>query len=293
MKKELANKDSKFFDKIDKIIFQMKNRVATTVNTAMVYTYFEIGRYIVEDEQNGKQRAEYGKTVLKDISARLTEKYGNGWSVENLNLMRKFFMIYSVPANLVNSVYPIQASEKATELPTKTEIVNSVYEIQAKPEFTLSWSHYLILMRIENKDERAFYEIECKAQNWSVRELSRQVNSSLYERLALSRNKDEVMKLSQKGHTVEKPQDILRNQLTHQDLGQMQMYVNYFDRYVKQDSEAPTIGILLCKQKDDVLEELTLPKDSNIYAQKYELYLPDKKLLQQKLEEWLEEAEAK
>ena len=215
-------------------------------------------------------------------------------------------------------------------------------------------------MRIESDEERSFYEIEAQKQNWSVRQLQRQYSSSLYERLALSRNKDEVMRLAQEGHTINKPVDILKNpltleflglkpdaaysetklenaiiskmqhfllelgkgflfearqkrftfdeddffvdlvfykidlkvgKLTHQDLGQMQMYVNYYDRYVKQDFEKPTVGILLCKEKKDALVELTLPKDSNIYAQQYALYLPDKKLLQNKLQEWLEEQE--
>lgn len=219
MKNELTKINENLFQKIDELVSQMKNRVATTVNTAMVHTYFEIGRYIVEDEQNGKLRAEYGKAVLKDISTRLTEKYGNGWSVENLKLMRKFFTIYSVSdSKKVNTVYQISDEEKSELVPQKSNSVNTVYEIQQKPEFTLSWSHYLILM---------------------------------------------------------------------------QMYVNYFDRYVKQDFENPTIGILLCKQKDDALVELILPKDSNIYAQQYALYLPDKKLLQEKLTEWLQDEEVK
>lgn len=223
-------------------------------------------------------------------------------------------------------------------------------------------------MRIENADERKFYEIESRQQNWSVRQLQRQYASSLYERLALSRNKDEVMRLANEGQTVDKPSDIIKNpitleflglkpdtvyteskledaiiskmqqfllelgkgflfesrqkrftfeeqhffvdlvfynrllqcyvlidlkidKLTHQDLGQMQMYVNYYDRYVKQDFEKPTIGILLCKEKNDALVELTLPKDANIYASAYQLYLPDKALLQAKVKEWIEEFE--
>ena len=129
------------------------------------------------------------------------------------------------------------------------------------PKFTLSWSHYLVLMRIENPDERSFYEIECHNQNWSVRQLQRQYNSSLYERLAQSRNKGDVMRLATEGQTIEKPADLLKSPLTleflglkpetvysesgllkidkliHQDLGQMQMYVNYFDRFVKQNFE--------------------------------------------------------
>lgn len=221
-------------------------------------------------------------------------------------------------------------------------------------------------MRIENVEARSFYELECAQQQWSVKQLSRQVGSSLYERLALSRNKDEVMRLAQEGLTIEKPEDVIKNpitleflglkpetiytesrlenaiiskmqqfllemgkgflfearqkrftfdernfyvdlvfynrllqcyvlidlktgDLTHQDLGQMQMYVNYYDRYVKQDFENPTIGILLCSEKSDALVELTLPKDSNVYASQYSLYLPDKTLLRRKLKEWREE----
>ena len=221
-------------------------------------------------------------------------------------------------------------------------------------------------MRIENIEARSFYELECAQQQWSVKQLSRQVGSSLYERLALSRKKEEVMRLAQEGQTVEKPEDIIKNpltleflglkpenaytesklenaiiskmqqfllelgkgflfearqkrftfdernfyvdlvfynrllkcyvlidlktgDLTHQDLGQMQMYVNYYDRYVKQDFENPTIGILLCSEKSDALVELTLPEDSNVYASQYSLYLPDKTLLQRKLKEWREE----
>ena len=132
--------------------------------------------------------------------------------------------------------------------------------------FKLSWSHYLILMRVENSDARSFYEIECVQQQWSKRQLQRQVGSCLYERLALSR-------------------------VSHHDLGQMQMYVNYYDRFVKQDFEKPTIGILLCESKNDALVELTLPKDSHVYASAYQLYLPDKALLQAKVREWIAEFE--
>ena len=221
-------------------------------------------------------------------------------------------------------------------------------------------------MRVENPDARRFYEIECAQQQWSKRQLSRQVGSSLYERLALSRDKEEVMRLAQEGQTVEKPADIIKDpitleflglkpdvaysesklenaiiskmqtfllelgkgflfearqkrftfdeqhfyvdlvfynrllqcyvlidlktgKLTHQDLGQMQMYVNYYDRHVRQDYEKPTIGILLCESKSDALVELTLPKDANIYASQYQLYLPDKETLQSKLRQWIDE----
>ena len=153
------------------------------------------------------------------------------------------------------------------------KMASSVRKIQefVTHKFVLSWSHYLILMRIKNDDERRFYEIESQKQQWSYRQLSRQIGSSLYERLALSRDKAAVMRL------------------THQDLGQMQMYVNYYDRYVRLPHEKPTIGILICQEKDDSLVEITLPKDANIYAAEYALYLPDKKELQQRLKEWTEE----
>jgi predicted nuclease of restriction endonuclease-like (RecB) superfamily len=223
-------------------------------------------------------------------------------------------------------------------------------------------------MRIQNEQERRFYEIEAANQQWTFRQLQRQYGSSLYERLALSREKTELMRLANEGQTIEKPRDMLKSplvleflgmnekaeysesdletaiigklqafllelgkgflfearqkrftfdedhfmvdlvfynrllrcyvlidlktdKLKHQDLGQMQMYVNYFDRYVKTEFENPTVGILLCKEKNDNIVRLTLPENSNIYASEYNLYLPDKDLLQQKLAEWVMEFE--
>ncbi|OWY25776.1 DUF1016 domain-containing protein [Sphingobacteriales bacterium UPWRP_1] len=278
---------------------------------------------IVEDEQQGKQRAEYGKQVLKELSKRLIAEFGKGFSVDNLQNMRQFFLTYSI------------------------------YETTSR-KFTLSWSHYLKLMRIENPDERRFYEIECAANNWSLKELQRQFDAALYERLALSRDKDGIKQLAQQGQIVEKPTDILKDpyileflnlpekhqysesdletaiidklehfllelgkgftcvarqfrmtidekhykadlvffnrllhcfvvidlklgELTHQDLGQMQMYVNYHDRVVKLPDENKTIGIVLCKDKSDVLVEITLPQNNDqIFASRYQTILPDK-----------------
>ena len=333
------------FNKVANLIEQARIRLATAMNVAEVYTKYQIGRYIVEEEQSGKKRAEYGKQVLESLTERLTARYGDGWSYSNLRQVRQFFLAYG-------------------------NLTDSVCQISDTPNFTLSWSHYQILMRIKNADERRFYEIEATSGNWSVRELQRQYGSSLYERLALSRDKELVARLSRVGNVVEKPEDVIKNpvtlefvglkpdasysetslesaiinklqefllelgkgflfesrqkrfsfdednyyvdlvlynrllqcyvlvdlkvdKLTHQDLGQMQMYVNYYDRYVKQDFEKPTIGILLCKEKKDTLVRLTLPKDANIYASVYELYLPDKKLLQAKVKEWVDEFENK
>ena len=322
--------------KIEKLIQDARQHVVAAVNTAMVYTYYEIGRYIVEDEQGGENRAIYGQELLKGLSNRLTHRLGKGWSVENLTLMRKFFITYSNP------------------IEEKTENENSKHCLR---NFQLSWSHYLKLMRITNLEERKFYEIEATNNKWSLKELERQYDSSLYGRLALSRNKEEVMNLSKKGQIVEKPQDLLKDpyileftglpqlpsysekkleqklidnlqafllelgkgftfvgrqvrlsfseehyfidlvfynrllksfvlidlkkgKLKHQDIGQMQMYVNYYDREVKLDDENPTIGLLLCADKENSVVEYTLPLNNNqIFAAKYEMVLPSKEEL--------------
>ena len=243
-------------------------------------------------------------------------------------------------------------------------------ELPSPPEkrpFSLSWSHYVFLLGIKNPDERCFYEIEATSQNWALRELKRQFDSSLYERLALSRDKEGIRQLARKGQIVNRPKDLLKEplvleflglseqtrysetdletaiinriehfllelgkgflfearqkrftfdgdhffvdlvfynrllrcyvlidlkigKLTHQDLGQMQMYVNYFDRHVRTEAENATIGIVLCKKKNETLVKITLPKDANIHAKEYQLYLPSKEELRQKLEEWAGEA---
>lgn len=353
MKKNLTTPKSEnsLFEKISALIENSRAHMAKAVNTAMVYTYYGIGQHIVEYEQNGEIRASYGKQVLSRLSDRLSQKYGNGWSVETLTKCRKFFQVYSI----------------SSAPQTKSAKSSAVQTISA-PQFTLSWNHYQILMRMNNPDERRFYEIEAQKQNWGYRWLQRQAASSLYERLALSTNKNKVMRLAEKGQIIEKSEDVIKNpivlefvglepnssysetklenaiisklqtfllemgrgflfearqkrftfdednfyvdlvlynrilqcyvlvdlkveKLTHQDLGQMQMYVNYFDRYVKLDFEKPTIGILLCKSKADALVELTLPKDANVYASAYDLCLPDKSLLQQKVKEWIAEFE--
>ena len=366
---EINKREDSLFERISVLIEKARKRVVTTVNIAEVYTKYNIGQYIVEDEQQGEYRAQYGKQVLQNLSNKLTERFGEGWSYPNLRKIRQFYLIYS---NSVNGVYQIRDKNDKQCLSNSEAVSNTTLLpkqlAMVEPVFTLSWSHYLILMRIENPDARSFYEIECSQQQWSVRQLSRQVGSSLYERLALSRNKDEVMRLAHEGQTIERPSDIIKNPVTleflglkpdttysesrlenaiigkmqqfllelgkgflfearqkrftfdeqhfyvdlvfynrllqcyvlidlktdklaHQDLGQMQMYVNYYDRYVKQDFEKPTIGILLCEEKNDALVELTLPKDANIYASAYQLYLPDKVILQRKLKEWIDEFE--
>ena len=360
----IGTRATQLADKIENLVTEARKKVASVANTAQVYTYYEIGRYIIEDEQGGKVRAEYGKGVLKRVSERLTKRLGKGWSVDTLENARNFYNIYakSEPVGRKSDV-PIEKSEPVARILGTTENHN---QWSLNQRFTLPWSHYQILTHVKDSNARSFYEIEAFKQQWSKRQLQRQIGSGLYERLALSRDKDEVMRLAMEGLVVEKPSDILKDpvvlefiglksdasysetdlesaiisrlqdfllemgkgflfearqkrftfeerhfyvdlvlynrllqcyilvdlkmdDLTHQDLGQMQMYVNYYDRFVKEDFEKPTIGILLCERKNDALVELTLPKDTNIYAQQYALCLPDKALLQQKLREWIEE----
>lgn len=360
----LDNRTDTLFKRISELIEQSRRFAVNAVNVAEVRTRFEVGRYIFEDEQRG-ERATYGQQVLKKLSARLMEHYGSDWSYDTLKRCRFFYQAYTSTAIGATVLPQLKETTRLPESEKPTNWGNDVATIQT-PRFTLTWSHYLILMRIENEEARSFYEIEATQQQWSVKQLKRQVGSSLYERLALSRDKDEVMRLAREGQTVEKPSDIIKNpitleflglkpdatytesklenaiigrmqqfllelgkgflfearqkrftfeernfyvdlvfynrllqcyvlidlktgDLTHQDLGQMQMYVNYYDRYVKQDFEKPTIGILMCETANNSLVELTLPEDANIYAQQYTLYLPDKTLLQNKLREWVAE----
>ncbi len=345
---EKMNED--FFQSVADVLERARKNARAAIDLSMVYAYFETGRLIVEQEQKGMQRAAYGKYLIPELSKYLTERMGRGYSVTNLKQMRKFYQVYA--DDQIGQIL----SDQFPNLPSVT----------TGRKFLLSWSHYLKLMRIDNVDERHFYEIEAMQNHWGVEELKRQFNSALYERLALSRDKDKVMELSKKGQIIEKPQDVLKDpyileftglqerteysetelesrllnhlqefllelgkgfafigrqvrftfderhfrvdlvfynrllqcfvlfdlklgDLTHQDLGQMQMYVNYYDRYEKTTEENPTVGILLCQEKSDALVELTLPENVNIYASKYELYLPNKKLLQEKLKQWTQE----
>ena len=311
------------YQEIHDLLHNARQNIISNINSTMIKTYFLIGKRIVEEEQDGNKRAEYGKNLIKMLSEKLTKEFGKGFSETNLEQMRKFFKVYGIPQTL---------SEEF--------------------QFNLSWSHYLILMRIKDINARNFYEIEAFENNWSLRELKRQVNSSLYERLVLSKDKEKVKELAVKGQIIEKVQDVIKDpyileflgldeksdysenkleteiinklemfllelgkgftfvgrqvrftfdekhfridlvfynrllkcfvlidlkigEVTHQDLGQMQMYVNYYDRCIKLPDENDTIGIIICKDKNDTLVKLTLPKDNNqIFASRYTTILP-------------------
>lgn len=313
-------------NRISELLIAARTKVLQTVNITMVMTYFEIGRMIVEEEQKGKERADYGKRIITLLSERLTNEFGKGFSQRNLEQIRQFYSVYS-----------------------KAQTPSA--------EFNLSWSHYMKLMRIDDENERKFYEIESFRNNWSLRELNRQYDSALFTRLALSKDKNEILQLSLKGQIIEKPQDAIKDpyvlefiglpentnyseseleqkiidklehfllelgngftfvarqnrisfdekhfrvdlvfynrilkcfvlidlkigELKHQDIGQMQMYVNYYDRKVKLEDENNTIGIILCQNKSEAVVEFTLPENNQqIFASKYLTVLPSKETL--------------
>lgn len=348
---------STLFKSIKHLIENAKNSIVRNINTTMLLTYFEIGRIIVEDEQDGRDRAEYAKEILKKLSKQLTKEFGRGYSISNLEYFRKFYLTFQdrIPQSMTGefrksqSLIGISAENLNDETPSRTL------------PFTLSWTHYIQLLKIENEDERNFYEIEASQNNWSVRELTRQYNSAIYERLALSRDKEGVKQLAQKGQIIEKPTDVLKShyvlefldlkedsrysesdletqiinklehfmlelgkgflfegrqrrftfdgdsffvdlvfynrllkcfvlldlkigKLTHQDIGQMQMYVNYYDRKIRTKDENPTIGIILCKEENKTVIEFTLPENNKtIFAKEYKAILPSKEELKKQI----------
>ena len=326
---------------ISDILRQAQANAYRHINKTMVQAYWLIGQRIVQENQQGEAKAAYGKSIIKNLSQALQTEFGKGFSERNLENMRAFYLQYPISQTL--------SAESQT------------------PNFELSWSHYQMLLRIENQQERAFYEIEAAQNNWSLRELKRQFDSALYLRLALSTDKKEVLKLAQQGQCITTPQDAIKDpyvleflqlkqqyqysendlenalidklehfllelgkgftfvarqkrisfderhfyidlvfynrllrcfvlidlkigDLKHQDLGQIQMYVNYYDRFVKLDEENKTIGIVLCQDKSETLVEMTLPEDNQqIFASRYQTILPSKQQLQALLSQHLED----
>ncbi len=357
----------------------MRLRAARSINVELVVRNWLFGWYLVEYEQKGADQAEYGAGLLEKLSKEL----GKGFSIRSLRQFRQFYLHQkeirqTLPAETVescngrdDSMLRIRQTVSAKSFPIRPTLPGEwIHDLipQLARYFKLGWSHYVSLLTIDNPEERRFYEIEAAANSWSVRELEWQIGSSLFERLVLSRNKEEVSQLAKEGLVVEKAADLIKNplvlefleleerpayseeeleeaiidkleqfllelgkgflfearqkrftfdndhfyvdlvfynrllrcyvlidlkldKLTHKDLGQMQMYVNHFDRHVKTTDEQPTIGMVLCHRKNDALVELTLPKDANIFASKYQLYLPSKEELKEQLESIAEELE--
>lgn len=350
-------KKQNLYTKIIELLNQARQNVAQTINNTMATAYFEIGRMIVEEEQHGKERAEYGKQILNELSEKLVTEFGKGFSKRNLEQMRQFYLTYSIAQTVSAQLGKDQTApdEFKNEEIADTVSRKSIIQQTLSAQFKLTWSHYLKLMRITDVNERNFYEIEAIKNNWSLRELQRQYDSALYTRLAISKNKEEIRSLGQKGQIIEKNKDLIKDpyileflglpeqsfyseseleqklidklehfllelgngftfvarqkritfeekhfkidlvfynrilkcfvlidlkigELKHQDIGQMQMYVNYFDREVKLEDENKTIGIILCQDKSESVVRYTLPENNEqIFASKYLTVLPSEK----------------
>ena len=345
------NKKSPLYERIRQILESARANVSRTVNTTRVVANWLVGREIVEEEQKGEKRAEYGHQLLEEISERLKSEFGSGYSVDNLELFRRFYLVYS---DLISDALPRKS--KMTSIPFDLEIGHTVSNESWKPgqlHPNLSWTHYRALVHVDKAGARAFYEIESVRNNWAARELERQINSLLYERLALSKDKKGLMRLAAKGQEIQKPADVFKDplvmeflglpespklvesdleqalinnlqsfllelgkgfafvsrqeritldgdhfyidlvfyhtilkcyvvidlkvgKLNHQDLGQLQLYVNYYDQERRTEGDNPTLGLILCTDKNDAVVRYTLGPDQQkkIFASRYKLYLP-------------------
>ena len=313
---------------IQAIIATAQEKAIRSVDFERVFMYWHIGQVIYEEEQKGKERAEYGAFLIQSLSEQLQPQFGSGFSVRQLEMCRQFYRTF-----------------------TNTNALRS----------QLSWTHYRLLIRIDNEQKREYYLLETVKNNWSARQMERQINSQLFERLLLSNDVEVVMAVAKKEKHPTNPKEIIKDpmvleflglkrenayyekdletaiitqlhdfllelgngfsfvarqkrihidgdeffidlvfynrllqcfvlieikteKLSHQDLGQLQMYVNYYDRYEKQDFENPSIGILLCTDKNDTMVKISLPENNNtIIASKYQLYLPKEEDLKQEI----------
>jgi predicted nuclease of restriction endonuclease-like (RecB) superfamily len=357
------NSPDDLFDRVCSILNVAQTNIVRTVNTAQVLSHWLIGREIIEAEQQGQSRADYGDNLLKNLAIKLKQDYGKGFSYSNLKYMRQFYLGFPY---LLNSI------EKGHALRGLLEISTKLLEIGA---FTtnwqpgqlhpnLSWTHYRILLKVDNLQSRSFYEIEALTNNWSSRELERQINSLLFERLAKSTDKQGLMQLATQGQIIQTPADVFKDpfvieflglpesprlvesdletalienlqtfllelgkgfafvkrqeritldgdhfyidlvfyhtilkcyilidlkvgKLTHGDLGQIQLYVNYYDRERLTEGDNPTLGLILCSDKNDAVVKYTLgaEQQDKIFASRYQLYLPTEAELCRELEQ--------
>jgi len=211
------------FEDIRSLVLEARTAVAQSANLVQVWTNFQIGRIIIEHEQKGTVRAGYAQRLPTSLSTRLTTEFGRGFSRSNLEYFRKFYLTYRgrISQSLIGKSGKMALAGKMHNRKTTSVASTSIPQsLIAKSDiFKLSWTHYLFLMSIDDEDERSFYEIEAASERWSIRELRRQFNSSLYERLALSRNKKKVRELAKKGQRIEQPQDAIKEPVVLEFLG--------------------------------------------------------------------------
>jgi predicted nuclease of restriction endonuclease-like (RecB) superfamily len=357
------------YRRIRDILDSARAGAARSVNTIHVVANWLIGREIVEEEQKGRRRAEYGRRLIENLSKRLVRDFGRGFAVRNLETFRAFYLGY--PELVIpHAVRAESADHRSRKIPHTASmplpvIPHAVSAESRKPgrlHPNLSWTHYRTLLRVDKAEARSFYEIEAIKNNWSARELERQINSLLYDRLALSRDKKGLMRLAAKGHEVQRPADVFKDplvmeflglpesprlveteleqalidnlqvfllelgrgfafvarqerltldgdhfyidlvfyhavlkcyvivdlktgKLTHQDLGQLQLYVNYYDRERRTKGDNPTLGLILCADKNDAVVRYTLGPDQQrkIFASRYKLHLPSEAELRAEL----------
>jgi predicted nuclease of restriction endonuclease-like (RecB) superfamily len=343
--------------RVGEILVAAQTGVARTVNTAQVLSHWLIGRAIIEEEQQGQSRADYGDNLLKNLTQRLQTEYGKGFSYANLKLMRQFYLAF--PQLLT----PNQKGYALRSLFPNTELLSSPEPWQpGQIHPNLSWTHYRIIMRVDGLQARSFYQIETLKNNWSSRELERQIGSLLFERLAKSTDKEGLLQLATQGQVIQTPADVFKDplvieflglpesprlvesdlemalinnlqtfllelgkgfafikrqeritidgdhfyidlvfyhtilkcyilidlkvgKLTHGDLGQLQLYVNYYDQERCAPDDNPTLGLILCSDKNDAVVQYTLGPDqqNKIFASRYKLHLPTEAELQAEL----------
>jgi hypothetical protein len=308
---------ARLVEQIDQTHEILRQQAVRSVNRALVVRNWLVGHYIVEFEQHGADRATYGERLLKRLSAALGASSARGFSERSLELSRRFYQAFpeisqtpsakltphsgdsivqtlsaqfrpvaepgdEIHQTLSDESAPRISQTLSAELQPVSEqgaaIVQTLSEKLAR-RFPLSWSHYAFLVQIRDPRERRFYELETANENWSIRELKRQFNSSLYERLALSRDKKKVRQLSGKGQVVTAPADAIKEPVVLEFLG-----LKEHPAYSEKD-ENPTVGIVLCKTKSDAVVEMTLPKGrQTIFASRYQLYLPSKAELRAQLD---------
>jgi len=364
-----SNDSAAVYRRIRDILDSARAGAARSVNTIHVVANWLIGREIVEEEQKGRRRAEYGRRLIENLSKRLVRDFGRGFAVRNLETFRAFYLGY--PELVIpHAVRAESADHRSRKIPHTASmplpvIPHAVSAKSWKPgrlHPNLSWTHYRTLLRVDKAEARSFYEIEAIRNEWSVRELERQINSLLHERLALSRDKKGLMRLAVKGHEVQRPADVFKDpmvmeflglpespklveteleqalidnlqvfllelgrgfafvarqerltldgdhfyidlvfyhavlkcyvivdlktgKLTHQDLGQLQLYVNYYDRERRTKGDNPTLGLILCADKNDAVVRYTLGPDQQrkIFASRYKLHLPSEAELRAEL----------